>query len=234
MARTHLAVLFAAAAAILQAGCARQRTLPVHFTTCPPTTSLVLFSDGFHSGAILAQRDFPLIIRHRGPLGDVDSGTAPWVEIGYSEHDWILGIDRGAWHVTRLCFVPADGLVFVRLLPTPERAPGDLAPRLLVRVPLTERAMERVRARIVAWTDLDQLGYAAVTSGDAVMARSTRSYSVWRNCHDFTAELTAELGLPTATAPLRLPGSNADDLKAAAELVAMPGFTAVDVPPAVP
>jgi hypothetical protein len=222
--------VFIAVIVTLQAGCAQQRTLPAHFTTNAPETTLTLFTDGFHSGAIISQQDFPLRIHYRGSVGELDSANSPWVEIGYSEHDWILGIDRSFLHVARLCFVPADGLIFIRLLPTPERLDTDLHARFVVRIPITERAMDRVRARLIAWTNMKHLGYAEM-KGDSVMAFSTYSYSVWNNCHDFTADMMSSIGLPTSTSILRLPGSAEQRLREAAELIALPGFTAVDVPP---
>ncbi len=178
----------------------------------PITLEVMVFNDGFHSGFIVPydrlglRLDLPRVVRP--PVAQ-----ARFVEVGFTERDWALWIDHTTGHVLGMLFRTSPGGVALRWLPTRERSAVDDRPRQVYRLALTARGEAAFRATVLDWLDPTPPALVPVDDPAFVLPASTRRYWLWRNCHDFTAEVLAAVGLPVQGSMVRTPSSFAVELE---------------------
>jgi hypothetical protein len=177
---------------LLLAGCDSEirATMPVR----PPDGLVVVFSDDFHSGIVLARADAPAELISA-------SDARPWVAFHFGERLWITGEASGALDALKLGICTGDGGMQVDALDwwVHDRGGTDLSRERVWVFPVSAAALEGVRARLRAWIAPGSVGMP-LRPGTAWWA-SSHAWSVIDNCHDFTAEILHGAGIEV-TRPL--------------------------------
>jgi hypothetical protein len=181
-------------------GCARG---PGHL---PPTGAvevvrLRVFTDGFHSGLVLPRVALP---RTLDPVVEGWPQSFAGRSFHYGEEDWTSGENMSDLHAVRLAFIPGVGVIQTDATPLdPPEIPGTDRSRMRVwTFALSEAAYEALLARLQQeWLVAGSAPRLPFPGDPSHLITCPHDWSVWHNCHDFTADLlrTAGLDLPSHT-----------------------------------
>ncbi len=177
---------------LVLAGCwpdARPRPMTTDETA---PAEILVFSDGFHSGLIVPEAICPV----RFADDPVPDRQADWVEIGFSDYDWATWHTRSNTHILRLLVVPARGSIVVHYTGGPHRAPGVLAPRRIVRLPLTPVGVTVLRDYLAETMDVAGGVLKSSEFPNYWLVPSVCDYQLTWNCHDYTARALRRVGCP--------------------------------------
>jgi len=191
-----------ASAVILCAGCGK-RAVHRPADPSPPALTVTVFNDGFHSGVIVPYAGMPITLDRQRPEA---ANPLPYVEIGFGEAKWVQNLDRSFLHLLRLGIWPSHGMLM--MVNHDERRRTDPKSRRTRYwdIQLTEGGKRAFYAEIAGWLDQRQL-YMRSADDPLFLYASTRDYTVFRNCHDFTIEVLAAARFPVARGCVNTSGS---------------------------
>ena len=160
-----------------------------------PATTLVVFCDGFHSGLLVDRQVLPERLNPKVP-GPADAGARRSLHFG--EEQWTTGADVTWHHACRLAFVPGRGVIQsdVSAAETCD-VPGLDRERLVFwRFPVSQAGVDAVMQRLqTEWIPKDSLQVMLSPDIPTTLFTTGRDWSVYDNCHDFTADLLIAAGL---------------------------------------
>jgi hypothetical protein len=170
-----------ACALLSTVGCGAPRVHRPH-GACDPVLTITVFNDGFHSGIILPYAGMPIDLdRQRGQV----PVPLPFVEIGFGESQWVQNLDRSFLHMVRLGMWPSQGMLLLINHPQPRRDDRGEVPATYHEIQLTGGGRDALYAEIAHWLDRAHV-YVRPPTDPLFLYRSTRAYTPFRNCHDFT------------------------------------------------
>lgn len=202
---------------LLCAGCAIR---PSAAPEPPSADALVIaFVDGFHSGVVLERAPAP------ARLLPPATNDRPWVVLHFGERRWISGEADGLGDALRLACATGDGGVQVDAVPWWVHDRGGTDPsRLRVwAFPVSGACRDALWARLDSWVGP---GPSHPLPHGGCWWPSPRRWSVWCNCHDFTADLLGAAGIAVSLPPLALAGALQEELDRAwalADAAGLPG-----------
>ncbi|MCS6970857.1 MAG: hypothetical protein RMM29_01445 [Planctomycetota bacterium] len=172
------------------AGCARPAAAP------PSAEALVIaFVDDFHSGVIVARERVPAWVWPR-------QAADPWLVLHFGERRWISGEAHGVLPALRLAFTGGEGGVQIDCVSWWRHRRGGTDPdavRLWVFTVSRDEEAALVRC-LLAWIEAREPPGELWTGGRWWV--STRPWTLFSNCHDFTAELLAAAGIVVERPPI--------------------------------
>lgn len=208
-------------------GCARSPSR-VPPSDRPPFTRIIVFADDFHSGVVIPRRDLPWNL---DPLVSALGQTLPGRSFHYGEQAWTSGEDMSRLHAVRLAFIPGDGVIQsdATELGHPQIPSLDPDTRRVWIFPCTEAARDALVLRLkTEWLMPDPIAVRAVEAEATHLFACRHSWSVWHNCHDFTADLLRAAGLNLPSHTIATAGVFARDLDLAVEALHAGRVTALD------
>jgi hypothetical protein len=188
----------ALAAIVLLVGCASPRQVPQR-----PVAVVTAFADDFHSGLVLDIRDAPAW------LVPPEARLRPYLAVHFGERHWMDGSASTACDALRLVVVPGPGAVQLDAERWIISDCGSADPRRMRTwdFPVDARQLAALGERIARWSACAVREPLGPTTWSQP---SVRNWSVWCNCHHFTADLLAAIGVDLGRAPILL----ADGLRA--------------------
>lgn len=193
--------------------CSRVVPAPAHHV------SVYVLTDGFHS-TLAVPTAHPRLARF--------ADRCTHVELGFSDLAWSLGHTDSLVHASRLGLIPDTSVVEVDLLPSADPhlwADG----RRWWAVPLGRRGWEALVERLDEWIAWDR-PLAGYGSPRLVYYHSPRTFSAYRSCNDFVADLLDAAGLPICPRPWRTAGILVGQVEDGLRGAAAAGAVAVDPP----
>lgn len=192
--------------------------------------TIAVFNDGFHSGILLPWPDPDLAFLDG--RSDDKPGAMPWLEIGFGADAWAR-LGGGSCVGVRLTFSSSAGVYIMRHLPDrspPPREEGGPQPWVWT-FQVDQAGWTALVKHIHDGIDPD-LNYPRRPGSTDWVTFGRGSWSVFNNCHDWTAGSLAQTGLYLPDHWLRSSGGFADDLAAAKAAIAAAGITVIGPPPA--
>lgn len=210
-------------------GCAR---VPARI---PPTggvavAEMQVFTDGFHSGVVLPRAWLP---REVDPLGPAWAHSRPARSFHYGEEAWTSGEDMSKLHAARLAFWPGVGVVQSDLTGwSRPRIPGTDPDRFRTwTFRLDLRAREAVVQRLQSeWLAPHAMPRLIDDAEATHLFPARHDWSVWWNCHDFTADLVRAAGVDLPAHTIATAGVLTQDLDLAVQAMHRAGVTVLSPP----
>jgi hypothetical protein len=202
---------------LILCGCSsRAGTEPI-----PKGVEIAVFNDGFHSGFLIPREFFALEVHSR-----FTQASKSFVEVGFSDWQWVTGQDRSPSHVSRLLFVPGEGALIIKLKEAPDITSLQDSRSFAFSITVDQETLEKINAEIIRWLDLRRPGVAAKQDPGAHYFHTTPPYLLSRNCHDFTAKILQSAGWPIRFPffRFRLPEQFTQDLKNTAMALQLAGW----------
>ena len=209
---------------LLGCGCASiVRTMPPK--DLKAAHQLTVFTDGFHSGIVVDKSSLPEIL---DPQTGDEPASWPQQTLHFGEVKWTSGADNSMWHAIGLGIIPGEGVV-----------QSDHTRNGLVDVPGLDFGKMRMWNFPVNQAGIDALVLDLKTNwmSGIVMPRepgtpstlypSSRRWSLYHNCHDFTIDMLRSAGLDLHTRWLYLAGGLTADLDEAQREMAKAGITVI-------
>ncbi len=179
-----------------------------------------VFCDGFHSGLVLPRVSVPW---------DLEPSALAWQEtragrsFHYGEQAWTSGEDMSRSHAIRLVFVPGTGVIQSDVTPleVPDIPGTDPARMRVCSFPASRTARDAVFLRLrTEWMAEGAIPRLAGEGEPSHLIASRRDWSVWWNCHDFTADLLRAAGLDLPSHTIATAGVLMEDLDLATKALA--------------
>lgn len=179
------------AALLALAGCAAAPARPPP----PPEALVVAFADEFHSGVIVPRDCVPARWWPR-------PAPYPWLVLHYGERRWITGEAHGVWPALRLALIGGEGGVQIdSVLSWRHRRGGTDPDRVRLWVfPVSAAEAAALGERLSWW--IEASGSPGALGPTSRWWPSARPWTLFTNCHDFTADLLAAAGIAVERPPI--------------------------------
>lgn len=187
----------------------------------PTSVEIAVFNDGFHSGLLIPRDSFALEVH-----SNFTDKSLSYVEVGFSDWQWITGQDRSPKHISRLLILPGDGALIVKLKEVPDITSLKDSRCFAFSIKIDQETLDKINAEIIRWIDLRRPGVASKQDPGAHYFHSTKPYLLSGNCHDFTAQLLQSTGWPIRFPffRFRLPDQFTQDLQETAKTLQASGW----------
>jgi len=171
-----------------------------------------VFTDGFHSGLVLPRVSVPR---------DLDPAVEGWPQtfrgrsFHYGEAAWTSGENMSDFHAVRLAFVPGVGVIQTDATPLdlPDIPGTDRAHLRVWTFALDTASLEALLQRLrQEWLVPGAVPRLAFPGDPSHLIACPNDWSVWHNCHDFTADLLRAAGLDLPSHTIATAGVLASDL----------------------
>jgi hypothetical protein len=126
----------------------------------------------------------------------------------------------------RIGIWPSPGMMLLINLPGPRRRPIDEPGTRYWTLELTEAGKVAFYAEIERWIDRRRV-YLRPASDPQFFYESARTYSAFRNCHDFTLDVLGATGFPLGLRLVNTAGALDRQLARGIELVHAAGIPAI-------
>lgn len=149
---------------------------------------VMVFDEGEHMGLLMLTDDFPIEFHTQTGLA-TPLEQPKFVEIGFSERQWITGQDRSLAHLLRLMVVDGEGVIVIRYH---QSDTGPVFGETVSRMTLSEDQIERLTKEMLLWMELGGTVDVDPRGNPRYLVRSTQPYSLLtNNCRDFAQEMSS-------------------------------------------
>ena len=194
---------------LILAGCGQSlRSLPPAGLTLHRT--IAVFNDGFHSGLLVPWPDADLAFLD--PRTDDAPARMPWLEVGFGADAWTR-LGGGSCVAIRLSFGSSAAVLMLRHLPDMHPPPRNGSEAQVWHLSLDEQAWHHLIDHLVASVDSD-LNYPRKPGVTDWVVFSRERWSVFNNCHDWTASCLETAGLDLEYQNMRTSSGFAEEMAA--------------------
>lgn len=155
-------------------------------------------SNGWHTGIVI---DRASLEASGLPPEAADFPDAPFLEFGWGDRDFYMGLDETLWTTLKAALVPTPAVMHVAAL---ERPPAPSATVTVVRLSLSEPSLLRLIDAVSASFDRAEGGAAMPIGrgryGESRFYPATGRFHLLDNCNTWTARVLSEAGVPVSPA----------------------------------